>query len=76
LFFLSCHGAARELKDLKICLKLGKTAREAFEMHKFVYGNYTLSPTRVFEWFKRFRDDDPRSGQPSAVQTSGTAAEV
>jgi hypothetical protein len=66
---------------LKICLKLGNTATETREFLKFVFGNYVLSLTRVFERFKRFKErlggleDGLRRGEPSAPQTSGTAAE-
>jgi len=79
---LCCRGAASEFQNLKICFKLGNTARKRREFFKFVYGNYVLSLTRVFEWLKRFREglggleDGPRCGQPSAAQISGTAAEV
>jgi hypothetical protein len=79
---LFCHGAASEFEDLKICLKLGNTTTETREFLKYVFGNYVLSLTRVFEWFKIFKEglgrleDGPRCGEPSAPQTSGTATEV
>jgi hypothetical protein len=61
---------------------LGNTVTETREFLKFVFGNYVLSLTRVFEWFKIFKqglgglEDGPRCGEPSAPQISGTAAEV
>lgn len=57
--------------NIKFCYKLGKTPTETYEMLKFVYGNGTMSRSRVFEWYSRFREgredpfDNDRSGRPS-----------
>ena len=41
--------------NLKFLVRLGKTPSQALEMLKQVYGDNTMSRTRVFEWHKRFK---------------------
>ena len=58
-----------------LCLKLGKTFTERFELMKQVYGDNCLFRDRVHEWFKRFKEgredikDDEHPGQESFVIT-------
>ena len=61
--------------NVKFLAKLGKSATETYGLLKEVYGHDCLSRTRVFEWFKRFKEgredieDDPRLGRPSSSKT-------
>ena len=61
--------------DIKFCLKLGKTAREAYEMMKSVYSIDCLSHSNIFRWYAVFRDgredteDAPRASKPRESRT-------
>ena len=47
--------------NIKFCVKLGKLVIETLKMLHDVYGDSSMSRTRVFEWHKRFvegRKDD------------------
>ena len=61
--------------NIKFCVKLGKMATEALKMLCDVYGDFSMSRTRVFEWHKRFVEgredveDDPKSGRPCTLTT-------
>ena len=58
--------------NIKFCVKLGKTVTETLKMLCDVYGDFSMSRTRVFEWHKRFVEgmedveDNPKSGRPCA----------
>ena len=66
----NCRMTIEQEIDIKFCVKLGKTATEALNMLRDVYGDSSMSVTRVFEWHKRFVEgredveDDPKSGKP------------
>jgi hypothetical protein len=53
------------------CVKLRKSATETLEMLREAFGEYSLSPTVVFEWHSCYMarrlsiEDDERSGQSS-----------
>ncbi|KAJ8961137.1 hypothetical protein NQ318_008817, partial [Aromia moschata] len=57
--------------NLKFIVKLEKTFTETYTMLTEVYGNECLSSTKVFGWFKLFKEgretteDDPRPGWSS-----------
>ena len=57
--------------NLKFLVRLGKTPTEALKLLQEVYGDDTMSRTRLFEWHRRFKEgrekveDDHRSGRPS-----------
>ncbi|XP_025415342.1 protein GVQW3-like [Sipha flava] len=63
-----------ENTEQRVCIKfyhkLEKTATETYQMLLLAYGNETKSRTRVFEWFKRFKEgritveSDEREGRP------------
>ena len=59
----------------KFLVRLGKTPTEALELLQKVYGDDTISRTRLFEWHTRFKEgrqeveDDHRSGRPSTSKT-------
>jgi len=74
--------SAEQRTNLKFLVKLGKTPSEALELLQQVYGDETMSRSRVFEWHKRFREgrqdveDDPRSGRPSTSRTDANVERV
>ena len=61
--------------NCKFCVKLGKTVTETLKMLRDVYGDSSMSRTRVFEWHKRFVEgredveDDLKSGRPCTSTT-------
>lgn len=60
---------------LKFLVRLGKTPSQARKLLQQVYGDKTMSRTRVFEWHKRFKEgredveDNSRSGRPTTSRT-------
>jgi hypothetical protein len=51
-----CSDACRKMAveqraNIKFCLKLDKTAGEAYEMIKSVYGSDRLSCSNIFRWY-------------------------
>ena len=61
--------------NLKFLVKLKKSATECYQLLKEVFGDNTLSRTRVFEWHRRFSEgreeveDDERPGRPVTSRT-------
>ena len=57
--------------NMKFCFKLQKSAKEALEMLKLVYGDAALTMKTVYKCFERFRngcesdEDEERSGRLS-----------
>ena len=57
--------------NLKFLVRFGKTPTEALKLLQEVYGDDTMSRTRLFEWHRRFKEerdeveDDHRSGRSS-----------
>ena len=46
----------RELSAcIKFCFKLGKTAKECYEMLKTVFGEQAMSRFQTFQWFSLFK---------------------
>ena len=68
--------------NLKFLVRLGKTPTETFNSLQAVYGDATMSRTRIFEWHKRFREgredveDDRRSGRPTTSRTNENVERV
>ena len=68
--------------NIKYCVKLGKTATETLKMLCDVYGDSSMSRTRVFEWHKQFVEgrkdveDDPKSGRPCTSTTDTNIEKV
>jgi len=63
--------------NVKFCVKLSKSAKETYDLLKKVYGDECLSRTRVFEWFKRFKEGTEEIGdvqRPGRHSTSKTGA--
>ena len=66
----------------KFLVRLGKTPNEALELLQEVYGDDTMSRTRLFEWRRRFKEgrekveDDHRSGRPSTSRTDENVERV
>ena len=62
--------------NMKVCLKLQKkSAKEAHEMLKLLYGGAAVTMDTVYKWFEWFRDgcesvgDEDRSGGRSTSKT-------
>ena len=61
--------------NLKFLVGLAKTPTEALKLLQEVYGDDTMSRTRLFEWHRRFKEgreeveDDHWSGRPSTSRT-------
>ena len=68
--------------NLKFLVRLGKTPTVALTLLQEVYGNDTMSRTRLFEWHRRFKEgreeveDDQRSGMPSTSRTDENVERV
>ena len=65
--------------NLKFLVRLEKSPTETFNSLQEVYGDATMSRTRIFEWHKRFREDvedDPRSGKPTTSRTNENVERV
>jgi hypothetical protein len=63
-------------KNIKFCVKIGKSATETLALLTLAYGEYAMNKSSVFEWHKWFMEgqndvqDDPRSRQPKTQRTS------
>ena len=42
--------------NLKFLVRQGKTSTEALKLLQEVYGDKTMSRTRLFEWHRRFKE--------------------
>ena len=68
--------------NIKFCVRLGKTATETLKMLRDVYGDSSISRTRVFKWHKPFMEgredveDDPKSGRPCTSTTDTNIEKV
>ncbi|XP_051942683.1 protein GVQW3-like [Hippocampus zosterae] len=68
--------------NLKFLVRLGKSPSEALGLLQQVYGDETMSRSRVFEWCKRFKEgredveDNPRSGRLSTSRTEANVERV
>lgn len=68
--------------NLKFLVRLGKSPSDALRMLQEVYGDEAMSRSRVFEWYKRFKEgredveDDSRSGRPSTSRTADNVERV
>ena len=72
LFFSLVQRMSVEQRiDLKFLVRLGKTPTQALKLLQEIYGDDTMSRTRLFEWHRRFKEGreevegDHRSGRPS-----------
>ena len=54
VFLTPCHNMSFEQKtNIKLLVKLGKTATETLSMLNGVYGDEIMSLAQVFEWHKQ-----------------------
>ena len=66
----------------EISCRLGKTTTETLKLLQEVYGDDTMSRTRLFEWHRRFKEgreqmeDDHTSGRPSTSRTDENVERV
>ena len=73
-------GRARAACAHQVLCETGKNGVETFEMLKTAFGEQCLSPARIFEWHKRFKegrdsaDGNPRSGRPTTSKTDDFVA--
>ena len=78
----NCRMTIEQRINIKFCVKLRKTAAESLKMLCDVYGDSSMSRTRVFEWHKRFVEgrkdveDDPKSGRPCTSTTDTNIKKV
>jgi hypothetical protein len=75
-------GKIEQYVSIKLCVKLGKSVTETFEMLHEVFGEYSLSCTAVFEWHSRFKagrvsaENHERSGRPNTSKTTENVDEL
>ena len=68
--------------NLNFVVRLGKTPTEALKLLQEVYGDDTMSRTRLFEWHRRFKEvreeveDDHTSGKPCTSRTDENVERV
>ena len=78
----NCRMTIEQRINIKFCVKLGKTATETLKILRDVYGDSSMSRTKVFEWHKRFVEgreeveDDPKSGRPCTSTTDTNIEKV
>jgi len=71
-----------ERVKVKLCVELGKSATETYDLLKKVYGDECLSHTQVFEWLTRFKEgreeigDDQSPGRPSTSKTEANIEKI
>ena len=51
---------------IKFYFKIGKTAKETYQLLRQAYGEDAVGHTQVFDWFRRFKE-----GAPGAKQNKG-----
>ena len=67
---------------IKFCFKIGKTAREIYQLLQQAYGECAVGRTQVFDWFFRFKEgrtsveSTPRLGRPSTSRKEEMMAKV
>ena len=44
---------------IKFCFKIGKTAKETYQLLQQAYGEDAMGHTQVFDWFHRFKRVEP-----------------
>ena len=83
LFFSLVRRMSVEQRiNLKFHVRPGKTPTEALKLLQEVYGDDTMSRTRLFERHKKFKEgreeleDDHRSGRPSTSRTDENVERV
>ena len=68
--------------NLKFLVRLGKTPTEALKLLQELYGDGTMSRTRLFEWYGMFKEgreeveDDHRSGRLFTSRTNENVERV
>ena len=66
----------------KLLVRLGNSPTETLKLLQEVYGDDTMSRTRLFEWHRRFKEgreeveDDHRSGRPFTSRTDENVERV
>ena len=71
----NCRMTIEQRINIKFCVKLEEATTEILKMLRDVYGDSSMSRTRIFEWHKRFVEgrkdveDDLKSGRPCTSTT-------
>ena len=79
--FTMCESTEQHI-CIKFCFKIGKTAKETYQLLQPAYGENAMGRTQVFDWFRRFKEgrtsveSDPRSGRPSTSRNEEIVAKV
>jgi len=63
--FTTCESTEQRI-CIKFCFKIGKTAKETYQLLQQAYGEDAMGRTQVFDWFRRFKE-----GAPGAKQDKG-----
>jgi hypothetical protein len=42
--------------NIKFCVMIGKSASETLALSTVAYGEYAMTKSGVFEWYKRFKE--------------------
>ncbi|VVC34328.1 Hypothetical protein CINCED_3A000742 [Cinara cedri] len=77
-----CDEKQEQRINFKFLVKLKKTPTECCKLLQEAYGGNSLSPARVFDWYKRFSEgrgsteDDQRLGRPVTVSTPETVTKI
>ena len=53
--FTMCESTEQSI-CIKICFKIGKTAKETYQLLQQAYGEDAMGRTQVFDWFRRFKE--------------------
>jgi len=66
--FTMCESTKQRI-CIKFCFRIRKTAMEMYQLLQQAYGEDATGRTQVFDWYRRFKEDDrtsaesdPRSG--------------
>lgn len=57
--------------NVKFCFKLGKTFTETFKLIQKVYEDDWLSRTKIYEWFKRFKEEEEQEEEEGREDIKG-----
>ena len=81
-FSLVLRMSTEQRINQKLLVRLGNSPTETLKLLQEVYGDDTMSRTRLFEWHRRFKEgreeveDDHRSGRPSTSRTDENVERV
>jgi len=74
--FTMCESTEQSI-CIKFCFKIGKTAKETYQLLQQAYGEDAMGRTQVFDWFRRFKEgrtsveSDPPLGTTVSIEKRG-----